>query len=194
MLKTCFVYDNSGYFVRVDSCQESPLEPGVFLMPPNATMIEPTLKADCFYRWNGSSWIEEKKPSTPEEFEGLVVDHYSQNPHDVELRALIQKACPADCTTHRLTRGNNLEWMVERIPEKTEEEKLAEAEQAVRAKRDALLAETDFLMMSDYPLGEEDAIALKTYRQELRDVPTQEGFPSEVAWPELPATLSKKVA
>ena len=64
----------------------------------------------------------------------------------------------------------------------------------MRAKRDALLAETDFLMMPDYPLGEEDATALKTYRQGLRDVPTQEGFPTEITWPDFPATLSKKVA
>ena len=76
------------------------------------------------------------------------------------------------------------------VPEPTTEEIAAQ----VRAKRDALLAETDFLMMPDYPLGEEDATVLKAYRQDLRDVPTQEGFPSEVAWPELPATLSTKVA
>lgn len=76
------------------------------------------------------------------------------------------------------------------VPEPTTEEIAAQ----VRAKRDALLAETDFLMMPDYPLGEEDATALKTYRQELRDVPTQEGFPTEITWPDLPETLSKKVA
>ena len=76
------------------------------------------------------------------------------------------------------------------VPEPTTEEIAAQ----VRAKRDALLAETDFLMMPDYPLGEEDATALKTYRQGLRDVPTQEGFPTEITWPDFPATLSKKVA
>lgn len=76
------------------------------------------------------------------------------------------------------------------VPEPTTEEIAAQ----VRAKRDALLAETDFLMMPDYPLGEEDSVALKTYRQELRDVPTQEGFPTEITWPDLPATLNTKVS
>lgn len=76
------------------------------------------------------------------------------------------------------------------VPEPTTEEIAAQ----VRAKRDALLAETDFLMMPDYPLGEEDATALKTYRQGLRDVPTQEGFPTEITWPDFPSTLSQKVA
>lgn len=82
------------------------------------------------------------------------------------------------------------QFQIVEVPEPTTEEIAAQ----VRAKRDALLAETDFLMMPDYPLGEEDAAELKAYRQELRDVPTQEGFPTEITWPDLPATLSKKVA
>lgn len=82
------------------------------------------------------------------------------------------------------------QFQIVAVPEPTTEEIAAQ----VRAKRDALLAETDFLMMPDYPLGEEDSAALKTYRQELRDVPTQDGFPTEVTWPDFPETLSKKVA
>lgn len=86
--------------------------------------------------------------------------------------------------------GAKRRFQIVAVPEPTTEEIAAQ----VRAKRDALLAETDFLMMPDYPLGEEDATALKTYRQGLRDVPTQEGFPTEITWPDFPATLSKKVA
>lgn len=102
------------------------------------------------------------------------------------------------CNSHgdryitELEKGENgkRQFQIVAVPEPTTEEIAAQ----VRAKRDALLAETDFLMMPDYPLGEEDATALKTYRQELRDVPTQDGFPTEITWPDLPATLSKKVA
>ena len=86
--------------------------------------------------------------------------------------------------------GDKRRFQIVAVPEPTTEEIAAQ----VRAKRDALLAETDFLMMPDYPLGEEDATALKTYRQGLRDVPTQDGFPTEITWPDFPATLSKKVA
>lgn len=86
--------------------------------------------------------------------------------------------------------GDKRRFQIVAVPEPTTEEIAAQ----VRAKRDALLAETDFLMMPDYPLGEEDATALKAYRQELRDVATQEGFPTEITWPDFPATLSKKVA
>lgn len=61
----------------------------------------------------------------------------------------------------------------------------------VRAKRDRLIAETDYLAMSDYPLSDEDKAAVMAYRQALRDVPTQEGFPREVVWPEVPAVFKR---
>ena len=56
----------------------------------------------------------------------------------------------------------------------------------VRSKRVYLLEETDYLLTPDYPISPEDLALVKTYRQALRDVPQQEGFPSEVIWPEKP--------
>lgn len=61
---------------------------------------------------------------------------------------------------------------------------------AVREKRDQLIAETDFLMMPDYPLSSEGRQAVQAYRQALRDVPQQEGFPFGVHWPEKPTNLN----
>ena len=58
---------------------------------------------------------------------------------------------------------------------------------ALRAKRDALLAETDYLLMPDYPIEPERKEAMETYRQALRDVPEQEGWPFSVEWPEVPS-------
>jgi len=58
----------------------------------------------------------------------------------------------------------------------------AEAATAVRAERDALLAETDWMGMSDVTMPAEWA----TYRQALRDVPSQDGFPHTVTWPTKP--------
>ena len=78
---------------------------------------------------------------------------------------------------------------MEKIPEKTEAEKLAEAEEQVRAQRNSLIAATDFLMASDYPISDEDRAAVAAYRQALRDVPQQEGFPSDVKWPSEPKIL-----
>ncbi len=57
----------------------------------------------------------------------------------------------------------------------------------VRCTRDALLSDTDKYMTIDYPISDEDRNALRTYRQALRDVPQQEGFPDNVVWPERPS-------
>ena len=53
----------------------------------------------------------------------------------------------------------------------------------IRQQRDALLSETDYLMMPDYPMSELARENLKVYRQALRDVPEQPGFPNSVVWP-----------
>lgn len=56
------------------------------------------------------------------------------------------------------------------------------AEQA-RKKRDLLLAESDFSQLPDAPVN---ASVWAAYRQELRDVPEQVGFPETIDWPERP--------
>lgn len=56
----------------------------------------------------------------------------------------------------------------------------------IRLKRDSLLKETDYLMMSDYPISDVDKEKVKEYRQKLRDIPSQTEFPKNVIWPEKP--------
>lgn len=65
---------------------------------------------------------------------------------------------------------------------KTDEEYATEA----REKRNALIAETDYMAMPDYPLDEERRAAVLAYRQALRDVPEQAGFPRQIDWPVKP--------
>lgn len=74
------------------------------------------------------------------------------------------------------------------VPEPTVEE-LAER---ARMERDSLIAETDFLMMPDYPLAEEERAAVAAYRQALRDLPASDGFPEAITWPVAPAVLKAK--
>ena len=52
----------------------------------------------------------------------------------------------------------------------------------IRAKRNSLLAETDYLALSDTTLSSD----MSTYRQALRDVTGQSGFPTSVTWPTKP--------
>ena len=51
-----------------------------------------------------------------------------------------------------------------------------------RSERNRLLSETDHYGLSDVTMSD----AMTAYRQALRDVPQQEGFPQEVIWPEKP--------
>tara|TARA_R100001082_G_scaffold53583_1_gene29265 strand:+ start:1528 stop:1809 length:282 start_codon:yes stop_codon:yes gene_type:complete len=53
----------------------------------------------------------------------------------------------------------------------------------VREERDRLLAETDYLALSDVTMSD----AWKTYRQNLRDIPAQSGFPNSVTYPTKPS-------
>ena len=51
-----------------------------------------------------------------------------------------------------------------------------------RAERDALLTETDWWAVADRTMTQ----AEKDYRQALRDVPQQDGFPVNITWPTKP--------
>ena len=57
-----------------------------------------------------------------------------------------------------------------------------QAETAVRNKRDKLLAETDWMALTDNTMTE----AMASYRQALRDITDQQGFPYSVTWPVKP--------
>lgn len=65
----------------------------------------------------------------------------------------------------------------------------------VRMRRDSLIFRTDFYVQPDYPSDPAGLEAVKAYRQALRDVPEQSGFPRNVQWPAMPSVLSgdKKV-
>lgn len=56
----------------------------------------------------------------------------------------------------------------------------------IRARRDRLLAATDWAVLPDSPLDAQSLEAVKTYRQALRDVPQQEHFPGAITWPRMP--------
>lgn len=63
------------------------------------------------------------------------------------------------------------------------DEKLASE---AREQRDKLLADTDWTQVLDAPIDSDTREAYRAYRQALRDIPEQAGFPSSIVWPELP--------
>nr|DAF07317.1 MAG TPA: tail assembly chaperone protein [Caudoviricetes sp.] len=67
----------------------------------------------------------------------------------------------------------------------------------LRTERDRRVAATDYLVMPDYPLGDDAKAAVSAYRQALRDLPQQAGAPwdgggEDTPWPDQPAVLTDK--
>lgn len=66
---------------------------------------------------------------------------------------------------------------------------IKELAENVRSERDMRITATDYLVMPDYPLDTEKLEEIKVYRQALRDLPQQPGFPwngpddPECPWP-----------
>lgn len=63
------------------------------------------------------------------------------------------------------------------------QEQAARLESEVRAERNRRLAECDWTQLADASVN---SLAWANYRQELRDIPQQAGFPASVIWPEKP--------
>ena len=54
----------------------------------------------------------------------------------------------------------------------------------IRFRRNELLQQSDWTQLPDVPQATKDLWA--TYRQSLRDITTQSGFPTDVVWPSQP--------
>ena len=65
-------------------------------------------------------------------------------------------------------------------------QKDAEFAKAARDTRDRLLAECDWIVVKSLESGQAVPSEWATYRQALRDVPQQAGFPASIDWPVKP--------
>lgn len=65
MSKVCFQFNHSGLLLGETVADESPLEPGVFLLPACSTFTEPPANVPDgkWPRWNGSTWDMVTKPT-----------------------------------------------------------------------------------------------------------------------------------
>lgn len=139
-----YKYDDAGYLIGATHHQ---VREGVGL-PPKATKVALPEGADLetnFYKWDGAAWQAEKKPTSAEELVGIVVSHKSQTPHDQEMRALVQKYGTAE--GYRIKRGDELEWIVEKIPQEeldaqAIDAELSEFDQQIASLKDRLATAT----------------------------------------------------
>ena len=74
-------------------------------------------------------------------------------------------------------------WGVVDASEKEIEDRTAVQVAFIKEQRNKLLSNSDWTQVTDAPV---DSTVWATYRQALRDVPAQEGFPWSVTWPTQP--------
>lgn len=72
-----------------------------------------------------------------------------------------------------------MNWVVTQIPDEEQATK-------VRQQRTDILRECDWTQLPDAALTDAQKLQWRTYRQALRDISTQAGFPWDVQWPEAP--------
>ena len=107
-----------------------------------------------------------------------------------ELDKYYEGAYPHEAVTWANANGAHVELIDSGYTlKKNHEPTLDELSSQVRAKRDRRIAETDYYMMPDYPSDPNNIEEMKAYRQALRDIPKQEGFPSKFTWPDVPKFL-----
>jgi len=78
------------------------------------------------------------------------------------------------------------QWRKYTVEEKQEIE-VQKAKQT-RSERNQKLKDSDWTQVLDAPLNEQGKNSWTVYRQALRDVPSQQGFPWNVTWPTLPSS------
>ena len=93
------------------------------------------------------------------------------------------ETAPPTITDSQLAKWDGAKWSVETIPvaEPDPEPEPLSPEETVRKQRDALLAASDTMALADRITDE-----WRVYRQALRDLPAQSGFP-DVAFPTPPS-------
>jgi len=82
---------------------------------------------------------------------------------------------------------NDRKKEIDRISQKALDNEPSEAEKD-RADRNGILALTDWIVIKYLDIGQPVPQEWSDYRQALRDITDQEGFPGNVNWPEEPTT------
>jgi hypothetical protein len=96
-----------------------------------------------------------------------------------------------DAATHKLVERTPLfdgqswtqQWAVEVLSQDEIDTHNAQQAALVRSERNRRLAACDWTQLADAPV---DNLAWAVYRQNLRDVPNQPGFPVTIIWPTQP--------
>ena len=81
----------------------------------------------------------------------------------------------------------SIDWTQIKTAEQIETERIERATESARNQRDRLLTETDWVVVKHNELGTPIPQEWLDYRQALRDITEQSGFPDNVEWPTAPS-------
>jgi predicted transposase YdaD len=84
--------------------------------------------------------------------------------------------------------------LVGKTKEQVEQDRLKRLADQVRAERNRKLAETDWMVLPDAPIRQAEREAVLQYRQALRDIPQQRGFPEVIIWPNITIDTLEKLS
>lgn len=172
-------HPTTGELVGMSEAMESPLEPGVYLVPAHATSAAPPDARPGYARvWSDSGW-------------GHVEDHRGETVYATAsgMAQIVSDFGPLADDVTLIAPGDNQSWDAVAGAWVTDPAAVAAA---VRATRDAKLTACEWLVIRhrdqvdagvSTTLAAEQYADLLAYRQALRDVPSQQGFPLEVSWP-----------
>ena len=95
------------------------------------------------------------------------------------------QTAPPTITNSQFAKWDGEDWVIENIPVEEPEPEIEPIapEILARRKRDGLLMTSDWTQVNDSPV---DKSAWATYRQLLRNVPSQAEFPNTIVWPTKP--------
>lgn len=96
---------------------------------------------------------------------------------------------------YKVVDGEYIELTAEELQEIEDRRAAADLDfSMVRMERNSKLSQTDWTQIADASLGAHTVEEWATYRQELRDLPSEYSKVSEVVWPDDPPTAAAKAA
>lgn len=189
-------FSEEGYFENSVHAAPDPLASKreghpVFIQPHSSTLIAPEEIDGKWPKWNGENWDYVTLPKTVDELIAFgKIKHDQQTAFWNKMTQLRNELL----TDQKYIKQELVDgwWELTKIPEPTAEEIQAQIARDARSKRDYLISQTDYLLQPDYPISAEQLEEVKAYRQALRDVPEQDGFPETIVWPEMPTVTALK--
>lgn len=189
-------FSEDGYFENSVHAAPDPLASkreghAVFIQPHSSTLVAPDELEGKWAKWTGENWDYVTLPKTVDELIAFgKIKHDQQTAFWNKMTQLRNELL----TDQKYIKQELVDgwWELTKIPEPTAEEIQAQIARDARSKRDYLISQTDYLLQPDYPISAEQLEEVKAYRQALRDVPEQDGFPETIVWPEMPTVTALK--